>query len=199
MAKVKKTKIKKVKKKKWVTIIAPKLFNEAVLGEIPTIDMKTLLGKLITVNMMNITRNPKLQGINLKFAIISLQSNDRVGTELVGYEIIPASIKRMVRRRKSRIDDSFSVMSSDERKVRVKPFILTLNKANQSTNTAIIRATREFFIRTIAKSNYETFIKSLVTKKVQKELYDSIKKIYPIAVCEIRVMKLENRDVLRGE
>lgn len=200
MAKVKKkAKIKKVRKKKWVQIIAPKMFNEVMIGEIPTLDVNSLPGKLVSVNMMSLTRDPKQQGVNIKFMLDSLMEGDKISTIMTGYEIIPAAVKRMVRRRKSRIDDSFALKTSDGVKVRIKPFILTRTKTNKSTNNALIKATREHFIRAVTKSRYEQFLKDFVAKKIQRGLYEKLNKFHPIIICEVRIMKVENRNVLRGD
>jgi len=55
-------------KKKWVKIVAPQEFNNKELGESYVYDEKSLIGKKLQVNLMNVIGNPRKQNANLIFS-----------------------------------------------------------------------------------------------------------------------------------
>jgi len=132
MVKARKKAVKSGAKKKWVKIAAPKIFNSQIIGETYVYEAREGIGKPLTANLMNLTRNPKRQGTNVMF-VVSGQQEDRLVTELVGMKMMPSVVRRMVRRGKNRIDDSFICMTSDRKKIRVKPFAVTRTKAKGSS------------------------------------------------------------------
>ena len=64
-AKARAKKLTKAKKKTWVKIHAPKIFNEQIIGETLVADSSLTIGKPITVNLMNLTGDIKKQQINI--------------------------------------------------------------------------------------------------------------------------------------
>ena len=72
----------KIKKKKWVKIIAPKLFNEKHLGEISLVDPMLVIGRKIKVNLMEITNDMKKQNTEIGFKVAKLQ-DDKTKTKSV--------------------------------------------------------------------------------------------------------------------
>ena len=57
----------KIKKKNWYQIVAPKIFNGAMLGETIVYDQNAMVGKTVTQNLMNLTNDSKRQNVNIKF------------------------------------------------------------------------------------------------------------------------------------
>lgn len=189
MAKVKKKTRKVVIKKKWVSILAPKMFNSQEIGETYVQDARQALGKDMTVNLMTLTRNPKTQGINVSFEITG-QQDDHVITDFTGFKMMPSVVRRMVRRGRDKVDDSFVCSSQDGKKLRVKPLVVTRNKVRGSVLTGLRKSIRSYLTKLIAKTNYEKFAKEVVEKKFQREMKKSLSKVYPLSSCEIRWMHI---------
>ena len=120
----KKTSDKKNKKKIWFEIIAPKTFKEVSLGNTLAYSLDEIKGRSIKVNLMKVTSNMKNQNVNVTFIINETRDNKGY-TELVSYVFVPSSIKRLVRRGKSRVDDSFVCRTKDGKTIRVKSLMIT--------------------------------------------------------------------------
>ena len=56
--------------------------------------------------------------------------------------------------------------------------------------SVIRKQAREFLTTTIKRDDYSTFINNLLRFKIQFGLKDSLHKVHPVRICEIRVMKL---------
>lgn len=183
----------KVKKKVWVSILAPKMFNEIVVGETPADSAQATVGKVVTVNMMTLTGDARKQSINAKLKIMDVKEG-KAFTKLIKYEINPSAIKRLVRRNKERIDESLVYQTKDGVKVRIKPFILTINQTRSSTVAEIRKRLKVFLYKTIAQTTYDDLFKLVIENRIQKEIGMSISKLYPLKNVEIRVMHIEKDD-----
>ncbi|MBL7147416.1 MAG: hypothetical protein ISS82_01165 [Nanoarchaeota archaeon] len=178
---------KKVKKRKWYEILS-KDFNNVVLGEIITKDPNSVLNRTLKVNLGNLTRDIKLQNVDIVFRITKFEE-DKFYTEIYGYGLNSSYVKRIIKSTKTKIDDSFVCTSKDGIKVRIKPLILTRNNVNRSIITSLIKKNRELFNDHVSKKDYKDFFKDLSDKKLCIELKKTMSKIYPLSVFEVRVMR----------
>lgn len=185
-----KERVQKQKKKKWFNIVAPKLFNELSIGETPSFESESLKGKTVTTSLMNLTRDMKKQNVNVRLKIVEIRDN-RALTELDFYEMIPSSIKRMVRRKKNRIDDSFVVLTKDKKKIRVKPMILTRLNTNQPVLSKIRLYTKAYLVSKISELTYGQFAEMIITDRLTRDMKRTLSKIYPVRICVMRAFKME--------
>ena len=184
---IKKEKIKK-KKKKWYTILASSEFNKQVIAETISSDPKSLIGRTIKFSLMNLTREIKHQNIKIIFSINSVNENNAL-TEVVGYELVPSFIKRITRTGREKIDDVNTYETKNNIKLVLKLLIMTKSKTKRSILSNLRHKSKEFLTAKIQKQDYSELITSLITYTLQKELKSTLSKIYPVAVCDIRVLK----------
>lgn len=182
-----------VKRKNWYKILAPKTFNEEFLGETAALEANMLIGRTVQTNLGRLIRDMKKQSINVTFEVNDIKGDNAL-TRLKRYEVAPASIKRMVRRGKNRIDYSFGCVTSDGKYVTIKPFILTMNLTKNSIKTRIRKLAEENLVKTISKMNYDNLVHEIVSTKLQKNVRSILSKIYPLRIFEIRVMSLGKKE-----
>ncbi|HLD06382.1 MAG TPA: hypothetical protein VJC16_02505 [Candidatus Nanoarchaeia archaeon] len=177
-------------KKKWYPVIAPQLFNEQPLGEVPLYDPEAAVGRIMSVNLMILTDDPKKQNFSMLFRITGA-ANGQLKTEIVGMVMQQTAVKRMVRRKKIRIDESFPCATKDGKRIRIKPFLVTYSLAKGSVLQSLHKHTLQFLKKEIAKLDFEQVIHDIIIRKLQQEMQAHLKKIYPLAVCEIRQILLK--------
>ena len=190
-------KIKKKKKKIWYTVVASKEFNNAVIGEIPGYDPNSVVGKFVSINLMTLVGDPKKQSVNVKFEISNV-SEKKAFTEMVSYGLSTSYVKRMVRKAKSKLDDSFILESKDKVKFVVKPFIVTRNKVQKGVLTAIRKEVRSLLEKDVKEKSFSVFINEVFTGKLRKEVKKKLNKIYPISVFELRMIKRLKKDATKN-
>jgi ribosomal protein S3AE len=176
-------------RKRWFDVLATKDFNETVIGETPALAPEQIVGRVISVNLMNITGNIKKQNINVKFKITGIRDNKYGITEIVSYELMPAFIKRIVRRGRDKIDDSFIVKTADGKYVRVKPVLITAANTSQQIIARLRRSVKYFVAKGASEKNYAEFVYDIILGKFQMELNTFLKKEYPLRVCDIRTFE----------
>jgi len=176
-------------KKSWIEVVALNPFNEQFIGETSVINPEDSFGRRLNLSMMNLTNDPKKQNIKIKFEITKKQGKG-VGAEVVGYNMVASSIRRLVRRNINRIDASYTLRTKDNKKIQIKPFILTKGIAKGSVLKALRAATKKFTEGYVKESSYEKISGDILHHKLQNELRDILRKIYPVRICEIRSFEL---------
>ncbi len=186
----KKTITTKVKKKKWFPIFAPAKFNGASLGETYISESEDMSSKFITTNLSTITRSMRKQNINIHFKMERVEDGKGY-TTIVGYSLINAAMKRLVRRGRDKVTDSFLAKTSDKKVLRVKPLIITLNKGTKSTQSAVRLEARRVVREHIFTRTVEEAFGDIIDGKLQKLIKEASSKLYPLKTVEIRKAKLE--------
>ena len=105
-------------------------------------------------------------------------------------KLLPCYIKRMVRRGTNYVEDSFSTEAKDSI-VRIKPFLVTRRKVSRAVRKALRNLTNEELKNWAKENTAEKLFEDVLKNKIQKELSVKLKKVYPLSLCEIRVIKVE--------
>lgn len=193
-----KQKAAKIKKKYWYSIVAPPLFNNAVLGETYLYSSDMMMGKRVQQNLSMLTSDVRRQSVNLTFEVDKVQ-DDKGVTRIVGYDMIPASVKRMVRRRSVKIDLSLACETNDNKKVRIKPLLLTTSYTTGVVKNRIRRTVIAMLMNQVKGMTYDALMNDLISHKFQNEMRAKIKKIYPLRTCEIRSVSVLPQDKKKME
>lgn len=178
-----------VAKKRWYTILAPKMLNEfpfaETLAEMPEI----LVGRTVKTNLSNVLKIGKKQSLEAKFKIVELKGNN-CSTELVSLEMLPPHVKRVVKRAKKRVDDSFIVETKDNVKVRIKPMLLVKDKVQNSLLTSLRMNTRLFFEKQAKELTLGELINKILIGDIFRDLKMELKKVYPVTAIELRALEI---------
>ncbi len=137
-------------------------------------------GKTVRIDM---TKN--LRGKNLQVLMKIKNDNGNLEAYPVSAILVSSYMRRMMRKGTDYVEDSFVTKCKDS-EVIVKPFLITRRKVSRAVRNELRENAREFLKGIITvKTNLELF-NEILTGKVQKELSLRLKKIYPLAMCEIR-------------
>ncbi|MBI4918922.1 hypothetical protein HY837_03265, partial [archaeon] len=135
----------KVVKKSWYDIDAPSSFGNQKIGKIFLEQPELAVGRKLTVSYANLSGDPQKQNINLKFKVTKAQNN-ALKTEVLGLELQSSSLRRLVRRGKTKAEDSFLAKTKDNFDIRVKPLLITRFKASGGVSNSLIVKVREFLL-----------------------------------------------------
>ena len=183
----------KVAKKLWHPIVAPKIFRNIALGETIVYDPEKIVGKKLSQNLMTLTNDVKRQNIKINFEVTKVEDN-KAHTEIIGYDMVQSSVKRLVRRDINKIDMSFTCTTSDKKTIRIKPILITRSATSNSVVTKIRKNAQEYLVNHISKMSYDNFTNDLIGHKLQSGLKVILNKIHPLRICEIRSMHIVKSD-----
>ena len=105
-------------------------------------------------------------------------------------KILPSFLRRMVRKGTDYVEDSFSADCKDA-KLTLKPFFVTRKKVPRKIRNALRLKAREELSNYVKEKNSSAIFEEAVKNELQRNLSIRMKKIYPLSLCEIRVLKVE--------
>ncbi len=184
-----KTKVKKVKRKFPVEILAPEYLDSVHLGTTQTSDLTTFVGKTLKINMMYVSGNVKNQNIRLTFKINEVSSG-KANTIVSSYEQIPYYLGRFIKSGSDLVEDSIELISKDNKKILVKAMMVTKNNISSSVISALRLKSRELFQKELESKSYDEFMSSLIGGKIQNQFRNELKMIFPLKTFEFKKVEL---------
>lgn len=170
--------------KNWYQILAPTLFDQRPVAETLAEKPDLLIGRVTEVTMQDLTNDFRKSHIKLFFKVNKIEGTNAL-THFDGHTLTSDYLRRMIRRRKSRIDGVYDIDTKDGALLRVKPFAIT-EKRIQNSQKKLIRSVMK---ETIAKEGkakpLNEFLRDMIEGKVGSEIYKNCKKYYPVKRIEI--------------
>ena len=188
----------KKKKKSWLSIQAPEFMGHAILGESNVYEKEELVGKTLCLNLATITNDMKKQNINVTFKVIGVHEG-KGQTQLVDYVLVPSYIKRLIRRKREKVEDSFLAKTKDGKVVRVKPIAITNSDTYNSIVTKIRLGMKAMIRNELKEKTYDEFVTDLMSMKIQKAMKEKLNKIYPLKYVDVRQILLEEKGKVKDE
>jgi len=177
------------KLKKWYPILAPEYMNGAFIGETPADSPERVVGKEVSISLAAVTGEIKRQSVNVTFKITGFDGSNAI-TKITKVEVSPSYIKRNVRKEKTRIDDSFVLKCADGTDIRIKPFMITKDKINNSKKTLLRKLAKTELKEYVSKESCDQIIQDVLTFKLQKILSNSLKRVCPLRTFEARAIEV---------
>jgi small subunit ribosomal protein S3Ae len=172
------------KAKNWYQIVSPSLFNNVPVAETLADNPESLIGRVTEVSLQDLTNDFRKSHIKLLFSVDKVEQNT-AHTQLKGHVLTSDYLRRMIRRRKSRVDGVFNVETRDNALLRVKPFAIA-EKRIQSSQKKLIRNVMNEVIEKEAKAKtLNAFIRDCLDGKIGSEIYKHCKIYYPVKRIEI--------------
>ena len=116
--------------------------------------------------------------------------NDEATVVSKEIKLLAFYLKRLARKGTSYVEDSFSTECEDA-KIKIKPFLITRKKVSRKVKKALRELTKKELIKYVKNKKSEELFDEILKNQLQKPLSLKLKKIYPLSVCEIRVLKVE--------
>jgi SSU ribosomal protein S3AE len=109
----------KWKAKSWYKILTPESLGLKEIAETPAETPEQVMGRVAETTLYNINGDIKKEYVKLYFKVNKIDGNQAF-THFIGHDVTQDYIRRLVRRRRSRIDAIFPVTTSDGYTIRVK-------------------------------------------------------------------------------
>jgi len=170
------------KRKKFFNVSIPLIRKET---QLLAYDIESLEGRYVKYDMTRLLRG-KSTILQTK---VKVRDNEAVAVP-VKIQLLPYYLKKMVRKGTNYVEDSFSTECKDA-KIRIKPFLITRRKVSRAVRKALREKAREELIKYSKTKTSEEIFEDILRNALQKPLSLKLKKVYPLSLCEIRVLKVE--------
>lgn len=171
--------------KTWFTLIAPEEFGEQEVGETVADEPEKVLGRTVETTYGDLSGDLSKQNTKIRFQVEEV-AGEKGYTKFVGHELTSDYVGSLVKRRTSRVDGIFDVLTEDGYKLRVKPVLFTTRQCD-ADHQGELRASAERVVRNFAKGNeFGSFVRGLTDGSMASELYKEGRKVYPLRRAEVR-------------
>ena len=171
------------RKKRFYEVEIPIIKKEILLQAYET---KQLVDKFIKYDLTRLLKG--------KATVLSLVVREE-GEKLVAIprelRILPSFLRRAVRKGTNQVDDSFEVECRDAI-LKIKPFLVARRKISRAVRRALREKAKEELIKILKDKKSEEIFSDLMGNRIQKPLSITLKKIYPLSLCEVKSLKVIN-------
>lgn len=175
----------KWKAKEWYKIYAPPMFNQALLGETPSSDPATLIGRTTEATVHDLTGDFSKMHVKLKFRIEDVRGYD-AHTVFIGQDLTSDYVRRLTRRKRTKTDHVVDVRTKDGYLVRLKPMSIAERRIQSSQESAIRALMTEYINKTVPEMTMSDLAKAIISGELAKEMARVCKAVVPIKRMEVR-------------
>jgi len=172
------------RKKRFFDVDIPLISRET---QLQAFEIKELEGRIINYDMTRILKG-KSSILQLKVKV----EKEKATTEPRQIKLLPSFLKRMVRKGTDYVEDSFSTEAKDNL-VKIKFFLVTRRKVSRRVRKALREKAKEELIKYAKSQDTKNIFEDILKNQIQKYLSQTLKKIYPLSLCEIRFFKIEEK------
>ncbi|TRO45818.1 30S ribosomal protein S3ae [Candidatus Bathyarchaeota archaeon] len=170
-------------------VVAPPFFGNVELGTLPAEEPEQLIGRVVEATLYDITSDFSHQYLKMFFQINELDGKT-ARTLFKGHEYSRDYLRSLVRRRTTKVDGLFNLITKDGYRLRVAVSALTLSRIKTSQEKII----RDIMTKTIdekaAALTMDQFVQEMVLGKIASDVYNKAKKVAPLRHVGIRKSKL---------
>jgi small subunit ribosomal protein S3Ae len=159
---------------------------------------ESLIGRVAEVSLQTITNDFRKSHIKLFFKINKVEDGKAL-THFDGHTLTSDYLRRMVRRRKSRIDGVYDIETRDGAFLRIKPFAITDRRIQNSQKKLIRTVMKETVLKEGKAKTLNEFLRDTIEGKIGSEIYKNCKNFYPVKRIEINKSELRRLPTIEIE
>jgi len=179
----------KWRSKKRYNLISPPYFGEKELGTTLAEDANELIGRVIETTLYDITGDFAQQQIKLFFQVIG-RKQQSLETIFKGHEYSRDYLRSLVRRGSSRIDSILNVNTKDGYKIRLSITLFSVLRVRSSQINKSRSIINKIVLEKAMILNFNQFVQEAVLGKMASDIYNEVKKVFPIRNAGVRKSKL---------
>ncbi len=169
------------KKKKFFDVEIPLIKKET---QLLAMDISELQEKEIKYDLTRILKGKSIL-MNFKVHV----KDDKAISIPKEIKVMPYYLRRMVRKGTDYVEDSFTIPCKNT-EILIKPFIITRRKVSRAVKNELRKEAKKELTKYCKTKTSEIIFEEILRNKLQKSLSIKLKKIYPLSLCEIRILKV---------
>tara|TARA_Y100000310_G_C20639792_1_gene793262 strand:+ start:1327 stop:1863 length:537 start_codon:yes stop_codon:yes gene_type:complete len=172
------------RKKRFFDVEIPIINKETNLLAYEKEDLK---GRLIKYDLTRF-----LKGKSMIFTLVVDVEKDKIVAKPKEMKLMPYFLRRMIRRGTNYVEDSFQIECKDA-VLKIKPFLITRRKVSRAVRKTLRENAKKELTSYAKEKTSDVLFEEIIKGLMQKPLNMKLKKIYPLSLFEIRVLKVEKK------
>jgi len=180
----------KWRRKEWYDIILPRYFGETKVGETPSDDPEKVDGRVFETTLAAITGDFSQEYMKMYFQVDEIEGHT-ARTVFKGHEYLRDYLRSLVRRRSTKIDGFFRVMTKDGYRVKVVVTAMTQRRIQTSKEFAIRKVMTAIVEAKAENLTFDQLAHEMVLGKLASDVYNEAKN-----VCALRHVGVRKSELL---
>jgi small subunit ribosomal protein S3Ae len=178
----------KWRSKHWYKIRAPGLFQNADLGETMASEPEQLIGRHLEMTLQELSGGADIgkAHIKLRFQIERISGENVAETRFIGHDLTSDYVRRLARRKRSKIDTSLPVTTKDGVRIILKPVAVGEQRLQTRLRAELRHKLRSLLIEEAQQRTGAEFVREMLQGDLGKLLAHGLKTLYPLKKIEIR-------------
>lgn len=178
----------KWRSKHWYKVRAPGLFQHVELGETVATEPEQVVGRSLEATL------PELSGggdagkahVKLRFRIERLSGDGVAEARFVGHDLTSDYVRRLARRKRSKIDTALTVTTKDGVEIVLKPVAVGEQRLQTRLRAELRHKMVEILETEAQQRTSPEFVREMLQGDLSKVLAHGLKTLYPLKKIEIR-------------
>jgi len=170
-----------VKKKKFFEVEVP-LINEEV--HLIGYEWADINNRVITLDLTRM-----LRGKNIDFKAKVIVQGEKAQAYPVSITLLQYFLRKAVRKGTDYVEDSFEAECKDAT-IRIKPFLITRKRVSRPVLNSLRSKTKAELTAWAKEHTVDELFEDVLKNKIQKPLSLMLKKVYPLSLCEVRMLEV---------
>ncbi len=137
-------------------------------------------GRIVKIDLTK-----SLRGKSLELKMKVKNDDGKLTAEPISLNLVSSYVRRNMRTGIDYVEDSFAAECRDIT-ARVKPFLITRKKVSRAVRKVLRDEARKYIQGHVKIRDRKEVFSDIMTNKLQRGLSLKLKKVYPLALCEIR-------------
>ncbi|MGI0055504.1 MAG: 30S ribosomal protein S3ae [Thermoplasmata archaeon] len=174
--------------KVWYKVQAPGLFQHALLGETAANEPGQLIGRTLETTLEEVSGGMDVakSHVKLRFQITQVAADQIAQTRFIGHELTSDYVRRLARRKRSKIDLSIEVATRDAVAMVLKPVAVGEQRLQTRLRAELRHKLRSVLVEEAAQRSAVEFVREILNGELTKILAHGVKSLYPLKKIEIR-------------
>lgn len=178
----------KWRSKQWFRIRAPGLFQHGDLGETAASEPEQVVGRTVEVALSELAGSSDAgkAHVKLRFQIERVSGDGAAEARFVGHDLTSDFVRRLARRKRSKIDSSITVTTKDGIRIVLKPVAVGEQRLQTRLRAELRHRIVEILTEEAKQRTSPEFVNEMLQGDLAKVLAHGVKTLYPLKKIEIR-------------
>ncbi len=178
----------KWRSKHWYKVRAPGLFQHAELGETMASEPEHVLGRTLEASMQELGGGGDIgkAHIKLRFRVDRTTGENLAETTFVGHDLTTDYVRRLARRKRSKVDATVQVTTKDGVQMILKPVAVGEQRLQSHLRTELRHRLRTILVEEAAQRTAPEYVREMLQGDLAKLVAQGLRTLYPLKKIEIR-------------
>ena len=178
----------KWRSKRWYKIRAPGLFQHGELGETAASEPEHVVGRTLETTLPELsgTSDAGKAHVKLRFQIERISGDGVAEARFIGHDLTSDYVRRLARRKRSKIDSSILVTTKDGIQIILKPVAVGEQRLQTRLRAELRHKIVEILTEEAKLRTSVEFVNEMLQGELAKLLAHGVKTLYPLKKIEIR-------------